>query len=199
VHPDCVDPAAAAVARRIVQHAERYDLALGGGTACALHLGHRLSRDLDFFALKALDPPGLLRDLAGIGEQRLRGISSRELTLVLDGVEISATSLGRAPLAPTDSWDGISVLALLDLAALKVEAAVRRGMARDLCDLHLLCVAGADLESAIRASSIDLVPALEALSDADRYAGQPELALRKPWHVGGATDYFLAQARVLLG
>lgn len=196
MHPDCVDPAAAAVARTIVQHAERHTLALGGGTACALHLGHRLSRDLDFFALEALRPPDLLRDLACVGEQR--GISSQELTLVLDGVEISATSLGRAPLAPTARWDGIFVLSMLDLAALKVEAAVRRGMARDLCDLHLLCLAGAGLESAVRASSIDLVAALEALSEPDRYAGQPELQLRRPWSVAEAVGYFLEQARRLL-
>ena len=33
---------------------------LGGGTACALHLGHRLSYDLDFFSDKSFDTKKVL-------------------------------------------------------------------------------------------------------------------------------------------
>ncbi len=86
-----------------------------------------------------------------------------------------------------------------DLAELKVEAAVRRGMLRDLCDLHLLCLAGSDLEAAVRASGIDLVATLKALTNAERFRGQPELELWREWSAEEAIAYFTAEARRLLG
>ena len=118
---------------------------------------------------------------------------------MLGEVQVSATSLGREPLDPTDQWNELAVLSALDLAELKVQAAVRRGMLRDLCDLHLLCQAGADLESAIRASGIDLVAVLKALTDADRFRGQPELETRTAWSPEEATGNFAVEARRLLG
>lgn len=199
MHDECVAPDAADLALALAETATRHELALGGGTACALRLGHRVSRDLDFFALGALDRPRLLGELAGSEDQRLRGISHAELVVVVNGVQVSATSLGREQLAPAERWNELAVLSALDLAELKVEAAVRRGMLRDLCDLHLLCLAGMDLEAAVRASGIDLVAALKALTDAERFRGQPELELRRAWSAEEALAYFTAEARRLLG
>jgi hypothetical protein len=93
MHDECVPPDAADLALALAETAARYELALGEGTACALRLGHRVSRDLDFFG--ALDPPLLLEELAVFEHQRLRGISHAELVVVVDGVQVSATSLGR--------------------------------------------------------------------------------------------------------
>ena len=129
--------------------------------------------------------------------RRPRGIASRELALI-DGVEVSATGLGRGPLAPTEDWRGLAVLGELDLAELKVEAAVARGMVRDLCDLHLLCVAGVDLEAAIRSGPTDVVVALKALTDAARFADQPALDLRRAWSVDEAIAYFESEARRII-
>lgn len=199
MHDECVHPDAARLAPALAEVAARHELALGGGTACALRLGHRISRDLDFFALQPLDSPGLLDDLAGFAEQRLRGISDTELVVVVGGVEVSATSLAREPLAPRDTWNDLAVLSALDLAELKVGATVRRGMIRDLCDLHLFCLAGVDLEAAVRASGIDLVVVLKALMDAERFRGQPELELRRTWSAEEAHAYFAGEARRLLG
>jgi hypothetical protein len=102
---NCISPDAAALARALADTAARHRLALGGG-ACALRLGHRISRDLDFFALGALDPPRLLGELAGFERQRLRGISHAELVVVVNGAQVSATSLGREPLDATDRGMG---------------------------------------------------------------------------------------------
>jgi hypothetical protein len=72
-------------------------------------------------------------------------------------------------------------------------------MVRDLCDLHLLCREGVELEAAVRASGIDLLAALEALTDAERFRAQPELALRRAWSMEEALAHFTAEARRLLG
>lgn len=79
-----------------------------------------------------------------------------------------------------------------------MSAAVARSVARDLCDLHLLCEAGVDLERAIRASKFDLVVALKALTDTERYEGQPALDLRRPWTVAQGVAYFEGDAKRLL-
>jgi predicted nucleotidyltransferase component of viral defense system len=198
MHDECVPKAAAALAPRLAPTADDLELLLGGGTACALRLGHRVSSDLDFFATGQLDTRRLLAALAELGEARLRGISAAELQVAVEDVEVFATSLGRDPLGPPDQWSGLEVLSALDLAELKVVAAVQRGMARDLCDLHLLCEAGADLGAAVRASPFDVVVALKALTDRERYERQPALDLRTPWTIAEATSFFTAEARRLL-
>lgn len=198
MHSESVPDAVAALAPRLAPTADDLDLLLGGGTACALHLGHRLSADLAFFAAGRLDTRGLLDALAALGECRLRGISEAELQVALEGIQVFATSLGRDLLELPDAWSGLDVLSALDLAELKVAAAVQRGMARDLCDLHLLCWTGVDLEYAIRASPFDLVVALKALTDIDRYEHQPALELRVPWSVSEAVSFFATEARRLL-
>lgn len=199
MHDDVLPAETASLAAGLAGWARKHGLALGGGTACALRLGHRASRDLDFFSLDKLDPPKTLDGLAGLSDVRLRGISAAELAVVVGGIDVSATSLGRGTLGPTDAWRHLDVLCALDLAELKVDAAVRRGMVRDLCDLHLLCMeAGADLEAAVRAGPHDLVVALKALTDSARFAGQPALELRRRWSVGDAVAFFQAAARRML-
>lgn len=199
MHESCIPSETLAIVDGIAPIAGARRLALGGGTACALRLGYRISRDLDFFGLDRIDTSGLLEDLATLDEPRLRGISDDELALVLRGVEISATSLGRETLGPPEPWRGLDVLSGADLAELKVHAAVSRGMVRDLCDLHLLCLAGEDLEKAVHASPVDVVVALKALTDAERFAGQPALDLRVEWNVDQAVAFFEQQARRILG
>lgn len=200
MHEGCLPAAAVELAARLADVGRRHDLALGGGSACALRLGHRTSADLDLFALGRLDPSVLLADLGDVGERRLRGISATEVAIVLCRIELSATSLGRELLDEPADWHGLAVLSPLDLAELKVDAAVGRGMVRDLCDLHLLCAeGGADLASAVRAGPHDLVVVLKALTDRDRFEGQPALDLRRPWSLERAVDYFERRARELLG
>ena len=200
MHEDCVPPEVVDLAAGLAAVGRRHELALGGGSACALRLGHRTSADLDLFALGQLDPTRLLADLGGVGERRLRGISATEVAVVLGGIELSATSLGREPLSEPADWQGLALLSPLDLAELKADAAVSRGMVRDLCDLHLLCAeGGADLARAVRAGPHDLVVVLKALTDRARFEGQPTLDLRRPWSLQRALDYFESRARAMLG
>lgn len=198
MHEQCVPDGIAALAARLAPTADDLDLLLGGGTACALRLGHRISSDFDFFAAGRLNVHTLLDALVALGECRLRGISEAELQVAVRGVEVFATSLGRDLLELPDSWSGLDVLSALDLAELEVAMAVQRGMVRDLCDLHLLCRSGVDLEAAIRASPFDLMVAFKALTDTERYEHQPALELRVPWSIPEAVSFFATEARRLL-
>ena len=55
-----LDEAAQQTIQDLAQHQALGGFYLGGGTALALDLGHRLSRDFDFFASESFDEEALL-------------------------------------------------------------------------------------------------------------------------------------------
>lgn len=62
---------------------------LAGGTTLALHLGHRLSADLDFFSKENFNEQILLQDLSKIGEFQLEEKSRQTIIGILNGVKLS--------------------------------------------------------------------------------------------------------------
>ncbi len=132
----------AAVLTRMGGAMARDGFYLAGGTAVALHLGHRRSVDLDWFTPSALADPlryaGLLRaeGLALQDVETQRGT----LHLRIDGVRVSIIEylyplLREAePLGDT----GARVAALDDLGAMKLAAVTQRGTRRDFVDVHAL-------------------------------------------------------------
>lgn len=113
---------------------------LGGGTALALRLGHRVSLDLDLFSrdnpLGAAEREKLISALRQSGPVDVRESSDGTLHLVLGGTRVSLLRYAYPMLAKTDDWRGIRVAALEDLAAMKVSAIIGRGSRRDFLDLY---------------------------------------------------------------
>ena len=112
---------------------------LAGGTATALHLGHRISVDLDFFGPDPFDAEVLAGRLVDLGRFRLESLAPDTLLGFFEDVRISffryRYSLVDQPLILLDT----SVLGLGDLAAMKVEAIGQRGTRRDFIDLYFIC------------------------------------------------------------
>lgn len=118
------------------------EFVLYGGTALALHLGHRASVDFDFFGDRAFEPAWLASTLpflvgATITQQEPNTLS---VSVDRDGpVKISffgLPALGRltTPLLAPDN--GVQVASLLDLAGTK--AAEQRAEAKDYLDIDAL-------------------------------------------------------------
>jgi Nucleotidyl transferase AbiEii toxin, Type IV TA system len=110
---------------------------LAGGTALAVHLHHRQSRDLDFF----YKDPGL--DLAAL-EQRLSQLGSFAVTSrapgtlngVLQGAKLQFLDAhDQIDLDEPRSHAGILVSSLADIFAMKVKVIGDRGELRDYFDL----------------------------------------------------------------
>ncbi|MFA4028827.1 MAG: hypothetical protein GDYSWBUE_000891, partial [Candidatus Fervidibacterota bacterium] len=59
---------------------------LAGGSGVALHLGHRVSEDLDFFTPKELNTTLLIQRLRRVGEFDLRTEAWGTVTGILGGV-----------------------------------------------------------------------------------------------------------------
>jgi len=116
------------------------ELYLGGGTALAVHLAHRVSRDLDFFYHEhAVDLDALAEMLATTGPfvvthaeaGTLNGLFSHTKLQFLHADEVEP----QRRLESTRTVGGIAVAGIGDILAMKLKVLVDRGELRDYFDL----------------------------------------------------------------
>ena len=131
---------------------------LYGGTAVALHLGHRTSLDFDFFRAEPLDKKEVETSFPFMRDART--IQEDQNTLVVVApmpsgpVKVSffgGVAIGRIkqPLRTTDTT--LLVASLDDLLATKLKAIMDRAEAKDYRDISAMLAAGTSLEKALGA------------------------------------------------
>ena len=113
---------------------------LAGGTALALQAGHRQSVDLDFFTRRSkFDEKKAEEILSSKGGWITTAMSQGTLYGELFGGKISLISYPFfKPVKPMRIFGNISLLALPDIAVMKVIAISQRGRKRDFFDLFWL-------------------------------------------------------------
>lgn len=111
---------------------------LGGGTAVALHLGHRRSIDLDFFTptefVEMQWEEKLKKDLGF----KLLKRDWQTLIGYVGEVKISLFTYKYKKIAQSETYYQVPVASLPDLAAMKMETIIGRGTKRDLIDIYFL-------------------------------------------------------------
>ncbi|WP_448060428.1 nucleotidyl transferase AbiEii/AbiGii toxin family protein [Cellulomonas hominis] len=113
-----------------------YGAYLAGGTAIAVHLRHRVSRDLDFFLTEPFDPEHLAATLDGIGRFAPTLVAEGTLNGVLDSTKVQfLDASSQRVLAPTTEIAGVPVAALPDLLATTLKVIGDRGELRDYFDV----------------------------------------------------------------
>jgi hypothetical protein len=174
---------------------------LAGGTALALHLGHRRSRDFDFFRGKDFLPQDLLSSLREAGTLRVLQEATGTLTVMLHEVPVSfrydyplLRPLHQSP------W-GVSLADPEDIAAMKLAALAGRGSRKDFVDLYIYTREVAPLEQTFarfrekyRGVSFDsyhLVRSLTFFEDAEAET-MPEVLVPVAWD--RVTAFFRAEA-----
>ena len=131
---------------------------LYGGTAVALHLGHRVWIDFDFFRAEPLEKARIEVSFKFV--RNARTMQEDENTLVMDvpmpsgSVKVSffgGLTLGRIndPLRTRNSV--LLVASLEDLLATKLKAILDRAEAKDYRDISAMLSAGVSLEKALGA------------------------------------------------
>lgn len=108
---------------------------LAGGTAVALHLGHRISYDLDFFSNKSFDGLALGRTLSALGDYRNKFLDGNNLIGGFNGTSISFIFYKPEMIGKFQQFEGVHIAALDDLIGMKIEAISSRGKKRDFIDL----------------------------------------------------------------
>jgi hypothetical protein len=121
---------------------------LYGGTAIALHLGHRQSLDFDFFSAIPFEPAQLVVGISYLRGAVIRQSAANTLTCTVERggpVQLSffgGLSLGQVGAAEQVEGPGFSVASPIDLAGMKVAVITQRAEVRDYLDIHALIVTG---------------------------------------------------------
>jgi len=110
---------------------------LAGGTGLALQFGHRLSRDLDFFAAELFDEDSLLQRLKALADFSLAAKSPHTLHATIQGSKVSFLGYAYPVLFPFAQFLQASVADPRDIACMKISAIASRGTKRDFVDLYV--------------------------------------------------------------
>ena len=138
---------------------------LYGGTALALHLGHRQSVDFDFFADTPINPTDLLSSLPFLHNAQITQQQPNTLTCLVDRsgpVKVSffgLPNLVRIRAAHVAPGNGLRIADLLDLAGTKASVVQQRAQAKDYVDIDaLITQAGIDLPTHLAAARLIFGP-----------------------------------------
>lgn len=111
---------------------------LGGGTAIALHLGHRQSVDLDWFTQSEFNEKLWQMRWETKWNFNMQGRDWQTLVGEIAGVKTSLFFYKYPLIGDLTLYNGLQIASLKDLAAMKVDAVTSRGTKRDFIDLYFL-------------------------------------------------------------
>lgn len=184
--------------------AQRYYLA--GGTALALHLGHRESVDFDFFAEAPIARGPSVEALVrgSFPAATTTDVSTDTWNGVVDGVMVSCFVYPYRRLDALVSWApvGLELAGLRDLTAMKLAAVAQRGHRKDFIDLDFLLARGTRLTEMAswyreKYGLADLMPLRTGLAYFDEADAQPDPRLLAPCSFDAVKARILRAAREL--
>lgn len=111
---------------------------LAGGTGLALHLGHRQSIDFDFFSQQEFQNREIIEQLRHIGTFELFSEAQYTIYGLLNDVRISFFRYQYPLLHKLHRYKSLTVVDMLDIALMKLEAISGRGSKKDFIDLYFL-------------------------------------------------------------
>lgn len=139
MHTECLDQRAPALLAKLKKLVSTRGFILAGGTAAALHMGHRKSVDFDFFTAEQFSNDELIRNIKKFGlSPELFQEEKGTLTLSINGVKVSFFQYPYPFAEKPSSLSGIPVAGLIDIASMKVLAITQRGAKRDFTDLYFI-------------------------------------------------------------
>lgn len=138
LHFETVESSTLSILRKISAIPELKSFSLVGGTALALRFGHRRSVDLDFFSHEKQD----VNELTAILEREFGPLFKYERTKIsfavfgeIDHVKTDLVYYPHAIIAPVEMEEGIRCYSNSDIAAMKINAILGRGVKKDFWDL----------------------------------------------------------------
>lgn len=111
---------------------------LVGWTALALQIGHRVSIDIDLFGNCEIDEITVLDQLNALGPVHVLKKSKNILICSVQGIKVDIVNYSYPILENTLISDGIRMVGLKDIAAMKMNAIAGRGSKKDFIDVYYL-------------------------------------------------------------
>lgn len=138
LHSEAVPGRTLALLKRLCAHPSLDGFALVGGTSLALRFGHRMSVDLDFFRPEKFDNKPLAAALAADFTFQITNDNSNGMMTFIEKVKVDFVTYPYALLHPYETLEGVRMMSLADVVAMKLGAISNRGAKKDFYDLHTL-------------------------------------------------------------
>jgi len=179
---------------------------LAGGTAVALHLGHRISEDLDLFTERPWSFETIAPALAGCGPVVVDRQESGTLVGSVGGVRVSLFHYPYVVIEePVPTRLGLPVASLTDLGCMKLVAVAQRGSRKDFVDLYYLGAAGYSIREllallprkmpGVEFNPVHILRSLAYFEDAE---AEPDPVMLVPHEWAKVREYCLGEAGALL-
>ena len=177
------------------------DAYLAGGSALALHFGHRISVDFDFFTPQPFDPKTMsstLRTIGSFEEKVAKGIT---LIGLFEEIQLSCFQYAYPLLQSTTSFADVAVAHPYDIAAMKLVAISDRSTKKDYVDLYELVQQGISLDVMLELyqkkygilveNIFTLIKSLRYFEDIDQ-TEMPKMLKPLPWD--SVKSFFIAES-----
>jgi predicted nucleotidyltransferase component of viral defense system len=133
-----VEPATLGLLKKLMAQPLVEPFYLVGGTALALQLGHRFSVDLDLFTHLPYDKEVLFDSLKQDFDMTIE-FSNNVITIgYINEVKIDLVNVRYTPQYPMLTIEGVRMLDIRDIAAMKLNAIAQRGNKKDFYDMYFL-------------------------------------------------------------
>ena len=137
MHDECLTGEAKRLFPRL---ASFHGYSLVGGTALALHIGHRLSYDFDLFTEKPLSDALFKKTQRVFSGEKIRPIfrSKEQYDIFVSGVKTTFRYYPYPPVYPCKKYQGVPLLSIKDIGASKAFAIGQRAAYRDYVDMYFI-------------------------------------------------------------
>lgn len=114
------------------------NIPLVGGTALALHYGHRQSVDLDFFTMKSYTSEEIVHRIKLYGDLQILKSARNINVFLVNDIKVDFVNYNYPWLEEPVQDSGITLATAKDIAAMKIAAITGRGSKKDFIDLYFL-------------------------------------------------------------
>lgn len=178
---------------------------LAGGTGLALHLGHRVSDDFDFFRTEGFDAAGLHDVFRSQGPYEVLQEAERALTVISRRTKLSFFEIPDPFVYETSPYRFFRLAAPRDIALMKLVAISGRGSRKDFVDLYCILRTGLSLAecfealgkkySSGRANSYHILKSLTYFADAEK---EPPPRMLEPFDWKECKAYFVRESHAIV-
>jgi predicted nucleotidyltransferase component of viral defense system len=139
IHTETVTPQLLEIGQQLASVPSLSAFRLVGGTAIALHLGHRKSVDIDFFSNDKTIKSTVANDLRKLFPGHEFFLTQHSISSEIRGVRVELFDDWPTPFLEQPLIEsGLRLASLNDLAAFKLEAIIERREKKDYLDLHII-------------------------------------------------------------
>ena len=163
---------------------------LAGGSALALHFGHRYSFDFDFFSPDEFDPIKLSSELKKLGKFKTTTAKGISLIGEFNTVKISYFQYNYPLIGKKTEFLNVYIASIMDIAAMKIVAIMDRGTKKDFVDLFELNKQGFDTDKVfefydkkyhvLKENKYSIIRSLQYFDDAEN-SEMPEMIRPITW------------------